>query len=92
MVGDIETQYIGRDHTVRDLTLSVFDEAHLDEVLATIRAETDSVVINVRDLVFDRHRGGKIRTGSTTPVERLEDLRAAATCSVAVRGSSSGPR
>ncbi|GAB5533973.1 MAG: NAD(P)-dependent oxidoreductase [Rubricoccaceae bacterium] len=75
LVGDIETRYIGRDHIVRDLTLSVFDEPHLEEVLTTIRGETDSVVINVRDLVFDRHTGGKIRTGSTTTVERLEDLR-----------------
>ncbi len=44
-------------------------------MLDTIRSETDSVVINVRDIVFDRHVGGKIRTGSTTTVERLEDLR-----------------
>ena len=28
LVGDIETQYLGRNHIVRDLTLSVFDEAH----------------------------------------------------------------
>ncbi len=75
LVGDIETRYIGRDHFLRDVTLSVFDEAHLEEVLAAIRLETDTEVLDVKDLVFERHAGGKIRTVSTTEVERLEDLR-----------------
>ncbi|WP_420455872.1 NAD-dependent malic enzyme [Rubrivirga sp.] len=75
LVGDIETRYIGRDHFLRDVTLSVFDEAHLEEVLAAIRQETDTEVLDVKDLVFERHTGGKIRTVSTTEVERLEDLR-----------------
>ena len=75
LVGDIETRYIGRDHFLRDVTLSVFDEAHLDEVLAAIREQTDTEVLDVKDLVFERHAGGKIRTVSATEVERLEDLR-----------------
>ncbi len=75
LVGDIETRYMGRDHFLRDVTLSVFDEAHLGEVLAAIRDETDTEVLEVKDLVFERHAGGKIRMGSTTEVERLEDLR-----------------
>jgi len=75
LVGDIETRYIGRDHFLRDVTVSVFDEAHLGEVLAAIREETDTEVLEVKDLVFERHEGGKIRMVSTTEVERLEDLR-----------------
>ena len=75
LVGDIETRYIGRDHFLRDVTLSVFDEEHLNEVLAAIRSETDTEVLDVKDLVFERHAGGKIRTVRTTEVERLEDLR-----------------
>ena len=75
LVGDIETRYIGRDHFVRDVTLSVYDEAHLDEVLVAIRKETDTEITDVKDLVFERHLGGKIRTVSATEVERLEDLR-----------------
>ncbi len=75
LVGDIETRYIGRDHLLRDVTLSVFDEEHLEEVLAAIRSQTDTEVLDVKDLVFDRHVGGKIRTVSKTEVERLEDLR-----------------
>lgn len=75
LVGDIETRFIGRDHFLRDVTLSVFDEAHLDVVLAAVAGETESEVLDVRDLVFERHLGGKLRTVSTTRVERLDDLR-----------------
>ncbi|MGB3543239.1 MAG: hypothetical protein WBA11_09970, partial [Rubrivirga sp.] len=75
LVGDIETRYIGRDHLLRDVTLSVLDEDHLEDVLTAIRAQTDTEVLEVKDLVFDRHLGGKIKTVSTTEVERLEDLR-----------------
>ena len=75
LVGDIETQYIGRDHFVRDVTLSVYDEAHLEAVLTAIGDDTDAEVLDVKDLVFERHLGGKIRSGRTTPVERLDDLR-----------------
>ena len=83
LVGDIETRYIGRDHFVRDVTLSVFDDDHLAEVVEAIKAETDSVVLDVKDLVFERHLGGKIRTVSVTEVERLEDLRSIYTPGVA---------
>ncbi|WP_095509171.1 NAD-dependent malic enzyme [Rubrivirga marina] len=83
LVGDIETRYIGRDHFVRDVTLSVFDEEHLEEVLAAIRTDTDTVIVDVKDLVFERHAGGKIRTVRTTEVERLEDLRTIYTPGVA---------
>ncbi|MBQ89734.1 MAG: NAD-dependent malic enzyme 1 [Acidimicrobiaceae bacterium] len=75
LIGDIETVYLGRDHVLRDVTLSVFDETHLAQVLAAIRAQTDTKVLDVKDLVFERHAGGKIKTVRTTEVERLEDLR-----------------
>ena len=75
LVGDIETRYIGRDHFLRDVTLSVHDQPHLEEVLRAIETETEARVEDVRDLVFERHTGGKLRTSRTTPVESLEDLR-----------------
>jgi malate dehydrogenase (oxaloacetate-decarboxylating) len=75
LVGDIETRFVGKDHFLRDIGLIVYDEAHLAEILAAVRDETDSEVVEVKDVVFERHLGGKIRSGRTTEVERLEDLR-----------------
>ncbi len=83
LVGDIETRFVGKDHFLRDIGLTVYDEAHLEELLQAVRDETDSEVVDVKDVVFERHLGGKIRSGRTTEVERLEDLRTLYTPGVA---------
>ena len=83
LVGDIETVFVGRDHFLRDVGVTVFDEAHLEDVLAAVREETDTEVVDVKDVVFERHVGGKIHSGSTTPVESLDDLRTIYTPGVA---------
>ena len=75
LVGDIETRFFGRDHFLRDITISVHDQPHLDEVLAALAEETEAEVQDVRDLVFERHEGGKVRSGRTTSADSLEDLR-----------------
>ena len=83
LVGDIETVFVGRDHFLRDVGLTVFDEEHLEELLTAVHAETDTEVVEVRDVVFERHLGGKVRMGRTTPVEGLDDLRTLYTPGVA---------
>ena len=83
LVGDIETRFVGKDHFLRGIGLTVYDEAHLAEILQAVRDETDSEVIDVKDVVFERHVGGKVRSGRTTPVETLDDLRTLYTPGVA---------
>ena len=83
LVGDIETRFVGKDHFLRGIGLTVYDEAHLAEILQAVRDQTDSEVVDVKDVVFERHLGGKIRSGRTTEVERLEDLRTLYTPGVA---------
>ena len=83
LVGDIETVFVGRDHFLRNVGLTVYDEAHLETLLAAVREETESEVVDVKDVVFERHLGGKIRMGRTTSVEGLDDLRTLYTPGVA---------
>ena len=83
LVGDIETVFVGRDHFLRNVGLAVYDEAHLEEILQAVRDETESEVTDVKDVVFERHVGGKIRSGRTTEVEGLDDLRTLYTPGVA---------
>ncbi len=75
LVGDITTKFIGRDHSFREITVSVYDEEHLETVRKAIKARTEAEILEVKDLVFDRHRGGKIHCGRTRDLTRLEDLR-----------------
>ncbi len=74
-VGDIVTQFIGKDHSIREVTVSVHDMDHLDAVLRAIRQRTEAEIIGVKDLVFERHQGGKLHNTRTRELERLEDLR-----------------
>ncbi|HEX9951132.1 MAG TPA: NAD-dependent malic enzyme [Rubricoccaceae bacterium] len=83
LVGDIETVFVGRDHFQRAIGITVYDEDHLAELLTAVADETESEVTDVKDVVFERHIGGKIRSGRTTEVERLEDLRTLYTPGVA---------
>ena len=83
LIGTIETVFIGRDHVLRDVGVTVFDEAHLETILEAVRTETESEVTDVKDVVFERHLGGKVRSGRTTPVESLDDLRTLYTPGVA---------
>ena len=75
LIGDIETRFVGKDHLFREVTISVYDDEHLQQILRAIEERTEADVLEVKDLVFSRHEGGKIRTGRTRNVERVEDLR-----------------
>ncbi len=75
LIGDITTKFVGRDHSFREVTVSVYDEAHLEVVKQAILDKTEGEILEVKDLVFDRHLGGKIHSGRTRDLERLEDLR-----------------
>ncbi|WP_457654155.1 NAD(P)-binding domain-containing protein [Rhodocaloribacter sp.] len=75
LIGDITTRFIGKDHSFRDVTISVYDEAHLEAVKQAVAEQTSSEILAIKDLVFERHLGGKIHCGRTRDLERLEDLR-----------------
>ena len=59
LIGDITTSFIGKTHSIREVTVSVFDEDHLGRVKKAITEKTPTEIVSVRDLVFERHRGGK---------------------------------
>ncbi|MEE2992254.1 MAG: NAD-dependent malic enzyme [Gemmatimonadota bacterium] len=75
LIGNIETQFIGRENSVRAITLSVYDQDHLKRIQETIKEQTEAEVLEVKDLVFERHEGGKIHSGRTHELERVDDLR-----------------
>jgi malate dehydrogenase (oxaloacetate-decarboxylating) len=75
LVGDLTTRSIAPYFSIREITISVYDDEHLAQVLTAIRTHTEAEVIETHDLVFARHRGGKIRSSRTRDIERLADLR-----------------
>ena len=75
LVGDIETLFIGKDHSFRNITISIFDEVHLDAIKTAIKNRTEVEILEIEDLVFKRHEGGKIHSKRKQELRRLEDLR-----------------
>jgi malate dehydrogenase (oxaloacetate-decarboxylating) len=75
LIGDVTTVAIGEAQSVRELTIETSDEAQTARVLAAVRALEDVELLSTADRVFERHRGGKLRTASRVEVRELSDLR-----------------
>lgn len=75
LLGDIATQSAGEHDTVRDLTVEGRDEAHIEAVKHAIRGLDGVELMGVTDMVFERHRGGKLASRARAPVTTIADLR-----------------
>lgn len=82
-LGMIKTVALGEANNVRDISILVNDEAHLDEVIERIRIMPNVELVQVIDEVLDCHLGGKIKVMPTYPVETVDDLRKVYTPGVA---------
>ena len=74
-IGDVTTVEIGKTYALRKILISVHDQEHLKEVLKTLNAHDATEVITHTDLVFDRHKDGKIHTTRTKDISSLAELR-----------------
>ncbi len=75
LIGDITTKFIGKTHSIREVTVSVFDEKHLETLKQAIVRRTKTEILSTKDLVFERHRGGKIHSSRRMDVRTVTDLR-----------------
>jgi len=75
LIGDVSIVSFGEDDTVRDIVVETPDEAHTERMLAAVRALANVELIEVRDPVFERHRGGKLQQTSRVKVNDVTDLR-----------------
>jgi len=75
LIGDFTTISIGKTYSVRDITVSVYDKAHLDRVIEAVHKRTKTKILGIKDLVFEKHRGGKIHSTRNQDVKTISDLR-----------------
>ena len=83
LLGEITTLRIGEDDTVRDVTVETRNEEQTERVLAAVRGLEGVELMGITDRVFERHRGGKIRSARRVSVDQISDLRAIYTPGVA---------
>jgi malate dehydrogenase (oxaloacetate-decarboxylating) len=75
LIGDIKTLIIGKTHSTREITVSVYDQAHLDKIVSSIKEHTKAKILSIEDPVFEKHLGGKIHSGRNADVKNVTDLR-----------------
>jgi malate dehydrogenase (oxaloacetate-decarboxylating) len=75
LIGDIVTVSVGRDYSIREITIEVRDIAHAQE-LNDLLCELDGVkVLWHQDRALIRHEGGKLRVEATRPVNTVQEMR-----------------
>jgi malate dehydrogenase (oxaloacetate-decarboxylating) len=75
LIGDIRTEKLAGEITVREITVEVRDDEHAEAIAKTLD-ELDGVeVLWHRDRAFMRHEGGKLTIEARIEVRSLQDTR-----------------
>jgi malate dehydrogenase (oxaloacetate-decarboxylating) len=82
-IGAIDLVEVTSEFTVRDITVHVRDEKHGEQIVKALTHLKDVEVVNVSDLTFLMHLGGKIEVTSKFPLKTRADLSRAYTPGVA---------
>jgi malate dehydrogenase (oxaloacetate-decarboxylating) len=82
-LGAIDLVRVGKDHTVRDMTVAAADADHGQRIVDAVRAVDGVNIVNVSDRTFLMHLGGKIEVQNKVPVKTRDDLSMAYTPGVA---------
>jgi malate dehydrogenase (oxaloacetate-decarboxylating) len=82
-IGSIQLLNESSRHMVRDITVYADDEASFERVLAAMRANPGTVIVEVRDEVLELHQKGKIAVRSRYEIDSMTTLRRVYTPGVA---------
>lgn len=75
LIGEIATLHMAEGLSTREITVETENEEHTARLVATLNATDGVEIIDVRDRVFDCHRGGKLHSTSRVELKQLSDLR-----------------
>ena len=75
LIGDVSTINIGRDTSIREITVEVEDRDHAARIEGLIDDLDGVEVLWSEDRALLKHEGGKLQIGATNPVRTLQDMR-----------------
>jgi malate dehydrogenase (oxaloacetate-decarboxylating) len=75
LIGDIVTVSIGREHSVREITVEVRDLQQAEEIARRLGGVDGVAVVWFRDRALIRHEGGKLRIDAVRPVRTVQEMR-----------------
>jgi malate dehydrogenase (oxaloacetate-decarboxylating) len=75
LIGDVNTISLGRERSVREITVEVRDIDQADRINRLIDALSDVTVQWYQDRALIRHEGGKLEIDAIHPVRTLQEMR-----------------
>ena len=75
LIGDVVTVNLGRDESIREITVEVRDDAHAAAVASCLDALEGVKVLWHRDRALIAHEGGKLRVDPSIEVRTVQDMR-----------------
>jgi len=75
LIGDIVTISIGREHSIREITVEVRDSEHAGQVATLIDRVGGVRVLWHQDRALLRHEGGKLAVQAVHPVRTVQEMR-----------------
>ena len=75
VIGDIVTVSLGREHSVRDITVEVRDTDQAARIADLVESLADVRVLWHQDRALLRHTGGKLRIEARAPVRTVQEMR-----------------
>ncbi len=75
LIGDVTTINVGRDSSVREITLAVEDHDQAEHIVDLLNGLEGVEVLWSRDRALLRHEGGKLVITSTRPIRTVQDMR-----------------
>src|SRR6202035_2566831 len=75
LIGDVVTISIGREHSVREMTVEVRDDGQAARVADAIEALDGTHVLWYRDRALISHEGGVLRVDAVHPVRTVQEMR-----------------
>jgi malate dehydrogenase (oxaloacetate-decarboxylating) len=75
LIGNLATISIGREHSVREITIEVRDSDHQKRIAALLDALAGVRVLWHQDRALIRHEGGKLRIDAIHPVHTVQEMR-----------------
>jgi malate dehydrogenase (oxaloacetate-decarboxylating) len=75
LIGDVATINVGRDASVREVTLEVEDHSQAESIVDLLNGLEGVEVLWAQDRALLRHEGGKLTIESTRPVRTVQDMR-----------------
>jgi malate dehydrogenase (oxaloacetate-decarboxylating) len=75
LIGDVVTVSLGREHSVRDITIEVRDSEQAARISELVGALDGVTVLWHQDRALLRHVGGKLRIDACWPVRTVQEMR-----------------